>query len=228
MTDHHKLGLPGYLFVVLLASTVMGAWGMHTTWIQHEVAGLAILGLDFLTYIKLLPAEDFVAWQRTALIWSLPLIVPSVLASQLAWASGWPKTWRKGYRLISQIALAILSFYIALQILPLDWSPRNLLDSTNLTQTLSFLICCGLILLAPSTGPWLMQKAHWWLPTATLGCLPSVVLVHFVYLPYFGNLYRQELMPGAGPFFVLIASFSLLAVSARQHVQTHRVRSERK
>ena len=216
------------VLLALLVGAVAWTWGMHAVWIQHDVAGLAVLGLDYLTFIKILPAEDFAGWQRAAFIWSVPLAVSSVLTSQLPWAAGWLPEWPAGLKWTSRLALTLISGYTALQILPLDWSPDNLLVPSNRVQTASFLICMGLLLFAPLSGPWLMHRRHWWLPLAAVGCFPSVALGHFVYLPYFAHLYRQELAPGLGPALVIAASIWVLAVSAFLHMQTHSDRSQRK
>ncbi len=199
---------------------------MHTLWIQHDVAGLAVLGLDYLTFIKILPAEDFTGWHRAAWVWSLPLTAASGLASQLAWAEGWLPRGPTGLKWVSRVLLALVAGYTAMQILPLDWSPGNLLTPTNLVQTLNFLMCTGLIAMAPLTGPWLIQRGHWWLPVAAVGCVPAVALGYFVYLPYFAHLYRQELVPGPGPVYVMVASLLVLTAAAYLHLRIRLDRSQ--
>ena len=211
MKDRNRSDGPGYLRFVLLLGTLSWAWGMHTIWIQHDVAGLAVLGLDYLTYIKLLPGEDFPNWQRAAIVWCWPLVAASILGSQQAWGKVWLQQYPAVLRWLSRSVMAFVSGYTALQILPLDWSPSNLFLASNLVQTGSFLICSGFILWAPLTGPWLMQRWQYWLPVAALGCLPAVALSQYIFLPYFASLYRQELTSGAGPFFVMAASILLLA-----------------
>lgn len=225
MKDRNRSKGPGYLQLVLFLGTLSWAWGMHTIWIEHDVAGLAVLGLDYLTYIKLLPREDFPNWQRAAIVWSWPLAAASILGSQLAWGKAWLQQSPAVLMWVSRSFMAFVSGYLALQILPLDWSPRNLFVDSNLVQTISFLICGGFILWAPLTGLWLMQRWQYWLPVAALGCLPAVALSQFVFLPYFRILYRQDLMSGAGPFFVIAASVLVLVTSLFQHRQARLDRS---
>lgn len=227
MTVYAKLAVPGYFLPALLVGALTWTWGMHAVWIRHDVAGLAVLGLDYLTFIKILPAEDFLGWQRAAFVWSLPLAVASVLTSQLPWATGWLPAGPAGLKWISRLALTLVAGYTALQILPLDWSPGNLFVPTNRVQTLSFLICTGLALWAPLSGPWLTRQAHWWLPAAAVGCLPAVALAHFVYLPYFAHLYRQALTPGPGPLLVTAASVLILTASVSRHLPPRSDRSPR-
>ncbi len=225
MEDQGRSREPWHILLALLAGSLLWFWGMHTVWIQHAVAGLAVLGLDYLTYIKILPAEDFAGWHRAAFIWSLPLVASSTLTSQLAWAHGRLRNGSAGFQWISRLALTLVSSYTAIQILPLDWSPSNLWISPNRVQTLSFLLCAGLIMVAPLTGPWLLRRGRWWLPVVATGCFPAVALGHFVYLPYFAHLYRQELAPGPGPLFVIAASVLVLTVSFFLHAQSRSDRS---
>ena len=186
------------VLLALLVGAVAWTWGMHAIWIQHDVAGLAVLGLG-LSDIH----QDFAGGRlrrvaKGCFIWSVPLAVSSVLTSQLPWAAGWLPEWPVGLKWTSRLALTLISGYTALQLLPLDWSPDNLLVPSNRVQTASFLICMGLLLFAPLSGPWLMHKRHWWLPLAAVSCFPSVVLGHFVYLPYFAPPVSSGTGAGAG------------------------------
>lgn len=207
-----------------IAGALCLGWGLHAVWIRHEVAGLAVLGNDYLTYVKVLPVQDFAYWHRAPLLWSLPWTAVSVPLSQSAWWRSWlpfPSALGEwGLRL----SLTLLSLYAALQILPLDWTPRNLAWPSNRVQTLCAAGCCALALFGPVTGPWVMRHAAWWLPGLCLAALGTVWIGQIAYLPYFADVYRQELAPGPGPFLtalgaLILAGTRLVLAYAQSRVQ---------
>lgn len=200
---------PAHLLTLLIGSAALGA-GMHGIWIRHDAPGLAVLGIDFLTYIKLLPWQDFANWQRSPWVWSWPLVICSVLTGQLPWAAGWLPGLRLVPIWISRLLLALAAGYAAIQILPLDWAPGNLFQRGNMAQTLCAAFSFGLLILAPLTGPALIRWAKWWLPLAAFGCAPAFLLGLRVYQPYMEQMYLQDLRTGLGlPIAVLGAAVLL-------------------
>lgn len=217
--DHPARHLwPGLGYVA--GSLCLGG-GYLLLWIPHEVAGLAILGIDFLTYIKLLPADRLPAWSRMPLLWSLPLVTASVTLGQVIWWPSW-RLFRTGWReWLFRIPVSVLALYLALQILPLDWAPGNLFWPTNRIQTICATGCAGLVCLGPVTSTLIMNQARLWLPWLSLSALGTLAAGQQIYLPFFEALYRQELSPGPGPF-VLMAGALLLATTSLAPPGRHR------
>ena len=180
----------------MLAGALGLGWGFLAVWIPHEAAGLAVLGVDFLTYIKLLPRVFMPGVLYMSWPWCLPLLTASVTVSQFTWSRNVGLTGSPVLTWCVRLALTGMALYFCLHILPLDWSPANLLWPSNRVQTVLFCIGTGIAVIGPLSGTIFMQRVHWWLPLMALGSLATVPAAFFVFLPVFSQLYGQPLMPG--------------------------------
>ena len=91
--------------LLLPLGALIAFWGYVGPWVDHRVAGLAILGLDLGEYVKFLPAVR----AGTTSLWRegfyLPLVAISLTLSLCTWRADlrWPPTrrpsvaWRAGY-----------------------------------------------------------------------------------------------------------------------------------
>lgn len=206
------LPLPWWLILGQMGGALLLGSGFLSVWIPHEVAGLAILGVDFLTYVKLLPGMELTSAVKSPLVWSLPLVTSSLVVSQGAWCCALPagrlRVWALMLRLIAWSA----ALYFALQILPLDWLPSNLLWRSNLMQTAGTALCVALAFTAPVSGSFLMAHGHFWIPWLSLGTVTTAVWLRNPYLPWFSELYRQTLDMGYGPPVMLAGAVTLIAL----------------
>ena len=196
----------------LLAAFGLG-WGYISVWIPHEAAGLAVLGVDFLTYIKLLPAADMPVVFRMSWLWCLPLLTASVTLSQAVWSQKIRGTGSPVLNWCGRLLLIALALYFSLHVLPLDWSPDNLIWPSNRFQTVIFFLSTGLAATGPLTGSALMQKAHWWLPILALGSLVTALAALVSFLPVFRTLYAQVLVPGPGFYVSCFSALCLAGLS---------------
>ncbi len=179
------------------------------------MAGLAVLGVDFLTYIKLLPATAIPGLVRMSWLWCLPLLTASVTLSQIVWCAEVRLTVHPALQWLGKLVVIALALYLCLHTLPLDWSPRNLLWPANMVQTGFFALGIGLAGLSPLTGPVLMHRVRWWLPGLALGNLVTVSTAFFVFLPFFRKLYGQPLVPGYGVYLTLVSALCLVGLGVR-------------
>lgn len=195
------------------AAALLVAWGYLSVWVSHPVAGLKVLGVDLLTFCKLFTGAQIPwPWQNPA-FFVLPLAVASLTLSQLGWFADAPGQWHRAVVWSVRLVMWLASLYVALQILPLDWKPSNLLWTSNLLQTAGFAFCTGLALLAPLTSPPLTAWARWWLPPAALSAATAHAAFLVAYLPEFARLYRQPLQPGPG-FYEMALGLAVLIIAA--------------
>ncbi len=216
--------------LLIPTAALLAAWGYLSVWVPHPVAGLKVLGVDLLTFCKLFTGAQIPWPWQNPVFFVLPLATTSLTLSQLGWLADAPDDWHRAVVWSGRLALWIASLYIALQILPLDWQPSNLLWTSNLLQTAGFAFCTGCALLAPLTAPALTSLARWWLPPAALAAATAHAAFLVAYLPEFARLYRQPLQPGPG-FYGMALGLAVLMVAAlvsRPRTTTHLERRNRR
>lgn len=199
--------------LLIPAAALLAAWGYLSVWVPHPTAGLKVLGVDLLTFCKLFTGAQIPWPWQNPVFFVLPLVTASLGLSQLGWFADAPAHWHRTVVWSVRLTLWIASLYAALQILPLDWKPSNLLWTSNLLQTAGFAFCTGCALLAPLTAPTLTALARWWLPPAALAAATAHVAFLVAYLPEFARLYRQPLQPGPG-FYGMALGLAVLIVAA--------------
>lgn len=176
-----------------------GYWG---PWIDHAAAGLIISGLDLAEYVKFLPqvrSGELQLWREG---YYLPLIVGSLILSLAAYRP------RFAYSYPVRLALILVAFTAASNILPPAWSPAILLTAEFRLQTAIMALCLLLALCSPFLAllPLLATRI-----LVTGLALVAMTLPFWLFSqvwPAIGQLYAAPLQLGWGPM-LLLAGFGL-------------------
>ena len=225
---------PDFAPLLLPLGALIAFWGYVGPWVDHRVAGLAILGLDLGEYVKFLPAVR----AGTTSLWRegfyLPLIAISLTLSLCTWRSDlrWPPARRRaGYakgddstpspahpltRSVFRwllVALQVIgSIAAALNLLPPAWTPGRMTTPEFQQQAAALALC----LIAAAFGPSLAL-----LPQRLTGalilllCLPAAVVPvqqFLAVLPEIAGLYNHPLTPGWGMYVMLFGLLLLMAL----------------
>ena len=176
-------------------------------WVDHPVAGLAILGLDLGEYVKFLTAvrSGAVSFWREGFY--LPLVAVSLTCSLSAFRREF------GYHWAVRALLLALAVVAALNLLPPAWTPQRMLTPEFQQQA----IWLGACLLAMICSPFLALLPRW-LTAAIIGLLSGAALAIPAWqfaqvLPGIAELYNQPLASGWG-VFVLAAGLMDMIVAA--------------
>ena len=209
--------------LLLPLGALIAFWGYVGPWVDHRVAGLAILGLDLGEYVKFLPAVR----AGTTSLWRegfyLPLIAISLTLSLCTWRPDlrWPPAdtrspahplTRSVFRWLLVALQVIGSIAAALNLLPPAWTPQRMTTPEFQQQAAALLLC----LIAVAFGPFLAL-----LPRRLTGalllllCLPAAVVPvqqFLAVLPEIAGLYNHPLTPGWGMYVMLFGLLLLMAL----------------
>ena len=215
MPRSETVHVPLHTYLGITIGAFCLSWGYLTVWIPHDVAGLAVLGIDFLTFIKFLPPESLPQIVRLSWWWCLPLLTTIVTLNQTIWCLPQMPESLRHLKWPCQFIMTIFCFFLCLHALPLDWQPENLLWPSNLVQTAVFTVGVGLTGVGPLTSKTLIKRLHWWLPVLSLASLVTIPFAFFYFVPFFSSLYGQTLMPGPGFYLTLVGGLALVGLSIR-------------
>lgn len=199
------------LRVLLPLGALLAFWGYVGPWVDHRVAGLAILGLDLGEYVKFLPLVR----AGTTSLWRegfyLPLVAISLALSLCTWRQ--ELRWQQRVVAWPMIALQVFGAIVAaLNMLPPAWTPQRMLTPEFQQQLAAILLC----LAAVAFGPFLALLPR--LVTGVIVILLSTVaavvpVTQFLrVLPEIATLYNHNLVPGWGMYLLLIGLAMLVAL----------------
>ena len=199
---------------LLPVSVIAVLAGYLGAWMDHPVAGLAILGLDLGEYVKFLtPVRS-----GTLSLWRegfyLPLVAVSLTSSLFAFRLEFSFGW------LVRALLLTLAMMAAFNLLPPAWTPQRMLTPEFQQQALALILC----LAAVAFSPWLalLPRAIAVILVAVL-CLPALVIPIWQFvqvLPAIAALYNQTVTPGWGLFVMgagflgILGATALLALTA--------------
>jgi hypothetical protein len=198
------------LRILLPLGALLAFLGYVGPWVDHRVAGLAILGLDLGEYVKFLPLVR----DGTTPLWRegfyLPLVAISLSLSLCAWrpelrwqprAAGW-------VMLLLQVLGAIV---MAFNMLPPAWTPQRMLTPEFYQQTTAIVLCLGAVALGPFLA--LLPRVVTGLLVLLLNTAAAVVpTVQFLrVLPELSGLYNDTLVTGWGLYWMLLGLALLIA-----------------
>ena len=176
-------------------------------WVDHPVAGLAILGLDLGEYVKFLTAVRSGAVSLWREGYYLPLVAVSLTCSLSAFRREF------GYHWTLRAFLLGIAVVAALNLLPPAWTPQRMLTPEFQQQTLAL----GACLLAMLFSPFLALLPRW-LTAATivLLCVAALVIPAWQFaqvLPGIAGLYSQPLTPGWGLYLMAIGLLTVIVAA---------------
>ena len=212
--------------LLLPLGALLAFLGYTGPWVDHAVAGLAILGLDLGEYVKFLPQVRAGTTQLWREGFYLPLVAVSLALSLCTWrtdlrwfpsprrpAVGHPLTLSLlGWLLtVLQVLAAIVA---ALNLLPPAWTPQRMLTPEFQQQAAALALC----LVAVALGPFLalLPRLLTGLLVLLLSLWAAVVPVRqfLAVLPEIATLYRQPLVPGWGMYLMIAGLLLLMALGA--------------
>lgn len=191
------------LRVLLPLGALLAFWGYVGPWVDHRVAGLAILGLDLGEYVKFLPLVR----AGTTSLWReglyLPLVAISLALSLCAWRPEfkWPQPVVAWLMIAVQILGAIAA---ALNMLPPAWTPQRMLTPEFQQQLVAILLCLAAVAFGPFLAllPRLVTGVFVILLSAVAAVVPVMQFLRV--LPQIATLYNHNLAPGWGMYLMLI------------------------
>jgi len=212
---------PGPLRWLAPAACLFALAGYFAPWVDHQVAGLVITGLDLGEYVKFLPALRngvISVWRQGFYI---PLVAVSVSCSLIANRPVWR------FALPVKLALLLIAAVAALNMLPPAWSPAVLATPEFRLQTICISLCLAALAFSPFLGLLpalaayvpilLLSLAGIWLPvTGFLSVLPDIQ-----------SLYRAPLAPGWG-MYLMVIGLAGLAASSVLGIRRERVSDRRR
>ncbi len=192
--------------MLLPLGALLAFLGYVGPWVDHRVAGLAILGLDLGEYVKFLPEVRSGAiglWREG---FYLPLVAVSLALSlctclppRIAAIRGfhWLGWW------LLQVIAAIVA---ALNLLPPAWTPQRMLTPEFQQQAAALALC----LAAVASGPFLallprLVDGRWLVLLLSLWAAVVPVQQFLAVLPEIATLYNHPLAPGWGMYVMLPA-----------------------
>jgi hypothetical protein len=203
--------MPGVLLRGLLLLGTAGAFfGYVGPFVDHRVAGLAILGLDLGEYVKFLPQVRSGVTPLWREGFYLPLVAVSLTLSLCAWRPEF--WWRPRFLGWAMIALQVGgSSAAALNLLPPAWTPLRMLTPEFQLQAFTIALCLAAVVLGPFLA--LLPRLVTGLIILLLAGAAAVVPVaQFLrVLPEIGGLYNQALVPGWGTY-LMVGGLVLLMV----------------
>lgn len=176
-------------------------------WVDHPVAGLAILGLDLGEYVKFLTPVRSGAVSLWREGFYLPLLAASLACSLMAFRRELAYPW-----LVRALLLAA-SVVAALNLLPPAWTPQRMLTPEFQQQAIWLALCLGAMIFSPFLA--LLPR---WLGAAVVAALSLAALVlppwqFFQVLPAIAELYNHPLAPGWGLFVMGLGLGGLFAAA---------------
>jgi hypothetical protein len=195
--------------LLLPFGALLAFWGYVGPWVDHRVAGLAILGLDLGEYVKFLPlvrSGGTSLWREG---FYLPLVAVSLALSLCTWRGDlrWRQQWLDVTIITLQVAGAIVA---ALNMLPPAWTPQRMLTPEFHQQTAAILLCLAAVAFGPFLAllPRLITGLIVLLLSIAAAAVPVTQFLRV--LPEIGTLYNHLLVAGWG-VYLMIAGLAMLA-----------------
>ncbi len=199
------------LRVLLPLGALLAFWGYVGPWVDHRVAGLAILGLDLGEYVKFLPMVR----GGTTSLWRegfyLPLVAISLALSLCVWRP--ELRWQRPVVAWLMIAVQVLgAIAAALNMLPPAWTPQRMLTPEFQQQLAAILLCLAAVAFGPFLAllPRLVTGVFVFLLSAVAAVVPVIQFLRV--LPQIATLYNHNLVPGWGMYLMLIGLAMLVAL----------------
>jgi hypothetical protein len=196
--------------ILLPLGALLAFLGYAGPWVEHRVAGLAILGLDLGEYVKFLPQVR----AGTTSLWRegfyLPLVAVSLALSLCTWRP--ELRWRQPIVAWLMITLQVTGAIVAaLNMLPPAWTPQRMLTAEFQQQTAAIVLCLAAVAFGPFLA--LLPRLLTGLVVLLLsGAAATVTVVQFLrVLPEIATLYNHELIPGWG-MYLMLAGLAMLMV----------------
>jgi hypothetical protein len=173
-------------------------------WVDHPVAGLAILGLDLGEYVKFLPAVRSGAVSLWREGFYLPLLAVSLTCSLIAFRR------EPGYPWAVRVLLLALAVVAALNLLPPAWTPQRMLTAEFRQQAIWLAVCLAAMIFSPFLA--LLPR---WLAAAVIGGVGLAALLvppwqFFQVLPGIAALYNHPLAPGWGLWVMALGLIGMI------------------
>jgi hypothetical protein len=196
--------------ILLPLGALLAFLGYAGPWVDHRVAGLAILGLDLGEYVKFLPQVR----SGTTSLWRegfyLPLVAASLALSLCTWRP--ELRWRQPVLAWLMIALQVTGAIVAaLNMLPPAWTPQRMVTAEFQQQSAAIALCLAAVAFGPFLA--LLPRLITGLVVLLLsGVAATVTVVQFLrVLPEIATLYNHELIPGWG-IYLMLAGLAMLMV----------------
>lgn len=190
---------------VLPFAGLLAFLGYVGPWVDHKVAGLAILGLDLGEYVKFLPAirsGSITLWREG---FYAPLVAISLSLSLCAYRRELRYPWPVRYLLLAGAAI------MALNMLPPAWTPQRMLTPEFYQQSAAILVCLCALALSPFLALLPARLTGALIVALSLIALFVPIEQFLRVLPGISTLYRQPLTPGWG-IYAMAAGLALLFV----------------
>lgn len=215
-----KIRLGKWLLPLGVLITLLGYFG---PWVNHNVAGLVIMGLDLGEYVKFLLSVrggQVSLWREG---FYMPLLTVSLACSLYAFAPvlneqredesgrGNADAHPLRHHWIARTLFIIVAIVAALNMLPPAWTPGKLQQPEFQLQTAWILLCLALMAVSPFLGliPHMIRAA-----TVTLLALGSIwfpVAGFLRVLPTISDLYNESLRAGWGMYLLVVGLLVLIA-----------------
>jgi hypothetical protein len=192
---------------LLLASGLVALAGYFGPWVPSPAAGLVVTGLDLGEYVKFLPpvqSGEIALWRQA---FYLPLVAVSVAFSLQAYRR------ELGYPWPVRLILLAVAAVAALNQLPPAWTPGRLVSPEFRLQTISLVVCLGMVLTSPLLA--LLPRFLAGLVVLLL-VIPAIwlpVQAFLTILPAISQLYNHPLAPGWG-MGTMVAGLAGMAIAA--------------
>ena len=200
-----------WLRILLPLGALLAFLGYVGPWVDHNVAGLAILGLDLGEYVKFLPQVQ----AGTTGLWRegfyLPLVAISLALSLCTWRP--ELRWRQSFVAWSMIALQVTGAIVAaLNMLPPAWTPQRMLTPEFQQQSAAIALCLAAVAFGPFLA--LLPRTVTGLIVLVLSAVAAIVpLTQFLrVLPEIATLYNHALVPGWGTYLMLVGLAVLMVL----------------
>ncbi len=179
--------------------------GYFGAWVAHPVAGLVVTGLDLAEYVKFLPSiiDGGVRLWRQGFY--LPLVVVSLSCSLLSYRDYY------GYTFIVRLALILLGFVAALNMLPPAWTPSLLLTDEFKLQTAAIGLCTLLLVSSPVLRYFPPFAVYVSLSAIALFATWFPVTDFLSVLPDITDLYNQPVHIGWGVYLMILGTVLMIA-----------------
>lgn len=190
-----------WILPLSLFLTLVGYFG---PWVDHNVAGLVVTGLDFGEYVKFLP----VVREGTVKLWREGFYAPLVAASTAAILIAYrPALAYPGWFRLVLLAIATIA---ALNLVPPAWTPSRLIEAEFRLQTTSLLLLLLCVGIAPFVA---LIPARYAAIIMTLLGLTAIIApaqCFFAVLPAISYLYNEPVIAGWGLWLMLISLLALI------------------
>jgi hypothetical protein len=193
----------------LMAGILLLLTGYFGPWIDHEVAGLVVTGLDLGEYVKFLPEVRSGAIPLWREGFYLPLVAASLICSLMAFRP------ELHYRLAPlRILLLVTAVVASLNLLPPAWTPARMLTSEFQQQLIALIVTMIAMAVSPLLALLPLRLAAVLCGLLALSCFVAVSQF-FAILPAVEPLYHQPLGAGWGLWTMVVGVLALVATAVR-------------